>query len=52
MQLENIAELVLLGTGGGPKIWASRSQPASAVIVNDDVYIIDRGDGITAQLAK
>ena len=52
MQLENIAELVLLGTGGGPKIWASRSQPASAVIVNDDVYIIDTGDGITAQLAK
>ncbi len=46
------SELVLLGTGGGPRIWAARSQPASALIVDGTVYIIDAGDGVTAQLAK
>ena len=35
------AELVLLGTGGGPRIWAARSQPASAIIVDGIVYIVD-----------
>ena len=44
--------IVLLGTGGGPKIWAKRSQPSSAIIINDSVYIIDTGDGICTQLAK
>ena len=52
MPLKESSELVLLGTGGGPKIWAARSQPASAILVNGDVYIIDAGDGITGQLAK
>ena len=52
MPLKELSELVLLGTGGGPKIWAARSQPASAILVNGDVYIIDAGDGITGQLAK
>ena len=52
MPLKESSELVLLGTGGGPKIWAPRSQPASAILVNGDVYIIDAGDGITGQLAK
>ena len=52
MPLKKSSELVLLGTGGGPKIWAARSQPASAILVNGDVYIIDAGDGITGQLAK
>ena len=46
------SELVLLGTGGGPRIWAKRSQPASALIVDGSVYIIDAGDGVTGQLAK
>ena len=52
MPLKESSELVLLGTGGGPKIWAARSQPASAILVNGHVYIIDAGDGITGQLAK
>ena len=44
--------IVLLGTGGGPKIWAKRSQPSSAIIIDDSVYIIDVGDGVCTQLAK
>jgi ribonuclease BN (tRNA processing enzyme) len=45
-------KIILLGTGGGPRIWAARSQPSSALIVNDDIYIIDTGDGVCNQLAK
>ena len=52
MSSTKYSELVLLGTGGGPRIWAARSQPASAIIVDGVVYIIDAGDGVTVQLAK
>ncbi|MBL06572.1 MAG: hypothetical protein CL773_01710 [Chloroflexi bacterium] len=45
-------KIVLLGTGGGPRIWAARSQPSNALIINDEIYIIDTGDGICNQLAK
>ena len=44
-------KLILLGTGGGPKIWAARSQPSSALILGEHTYIIDAGDGVTNQLA-
>jgi ribonuclease BN (tRNA processing enzyme) len=39
--------LVLLGTGGGPPQWpgTSRAGPASAVVAEDAVYIVDFGDG-------
>lgn len=43
--------LVLLGTAGGPSIKKARAQPASAVIVNDSVYIIDAGNGVARQMA-
>ena len=52
MSQAKYAELVLLGTGGGPRIWAARSQPASAIIVDGIVYIVDAGNGVTVQLAK
>jgi len=45
-------KIVLLGTGGGPRIWEARSQPSSALVVNNDIYIIDTGDGVCNQLAK
>ena len=32
-------KIVLLGTGGGPRIWAARSQPSNALIINDEIYI-------------
>ena len=44
--------LILLGTGGGPRIWATRSQPASALLIKNNVYIIDAGDGVATQIAK
>lgn len=43
--------LVLLGTAGGPSAKPARAQPANAVIVNEDIYIVDAGDGIVRQLA-
>ena len=44
-------KLILLGTGGGPKIWAARSQPSSALVLGEHTYIVDAGDGVTNQLA-
>lgn len=43
--------LVLLGTAGGPSAKPARAQPANAIIVNDDIYIVDAGDGVVRQLA-
>ena len=45
-------KIVLLGTGGGPRIWSQRSQPSSALVIEDDIYIIDTGDGVCNQLAN
>ena len=45
-------EFVILGTAAGPLAEADRSQPANALIVNDDVYLVDAGDGAVGQLAK
>ena len=43
-------ELVLLGTGGGPTPLATRSYPASLLIVNNEPYLIDAGNGVARQL--
>ncbi len=43
--------LVLLGTGGGPAVKASRAQPANALVVNGAVYVVDAGDGVARQMA-
>jgi ribonuclease BN (tRNA processing enzyme) len=42
---------VLLGTGGGPTPKRLRSAPAQAVLVDDDVYLVDCGDGVARQMA-
>lgn len=42
--------LVTLGTQGGPVPSRSRSQPATAIIVNDQPYLIDAGNGVIRQL--
>ncbi|MDR5903397.1 MBL fold metallo-hydrolase [Halomonas icarae] len=44
------ARLVLLGTAGGPSAKAARAQPANALVIGDDVYIIDAGDGVVRQM--
>jgi ribonuclease BN (tRNA processing enzyme) len=43
--------LVILGTGAGPTIRKFRSEPASLLIVDDRVYLIDAGEGVLRQLA-
>ena len=43
--------LILLGTAGGPSIKKARAQPANALIVNESVYIIDAGNGVSRQMA-
>ncbi len=47
---KHATQLVLLGTAGGPSVKKNRSQPASAVVVNSDIYIVDAGDGVARQL--
>jgi len=42
--------LILLGTGGGPRPKASNMSSAQVVIVNDVLYVVDCGDGVTRQL--
>lgn len=44
------AELVTLGTGGGPVVRLERSEPANAVVVGDEFYIFDVGDGVQRQI--
>lgn len=45
-------KIVLLGTGGGPRIWEARSQPSSALVVNEYIYIIDTGDIVGKDLLQ
>jgi ribonuclease BN (tRNA processing enzyme) len=45
-------EFITLGTIAGPVSNATRAQPANALIVNDDLYLVDAGDGAVGQLAK
>ncbi|MFK7828726.1 MAG: MBL fold metallo-hydrolase [Congregibacter sp.] len=43
---------ITLGTNGGPEAESNRAQPANALLVNNDLYLVDAGDGAGAQLAK
>ncbi|MCL4313898.1 MAG: MBL fold metallo-hydrolase [Actinobacteria bacterium] len=43
--------LVLLGTAGGPTPKRFRSAPASAIVIGEDVYIVDCGNGVARQMA-
>lgn len=45
-------EFITLGTIAGPVSSATRAQPANALTVNDDLYLVDAGDGAVGQLAK
>src|SRR6185437_5433757 len=46
------SKLILLGTAGGPTPKADRSAPASAIVIDDDIYIIDCGNGVARQMVK
>ena len=42
--------LILLGTGGGPRPRASSSGSAQVIVVGDQAYVVDCGDGVARQL--
>ncbi len=46
------SEFILLGTASGPNSEATRAQPANALLVGGQLYLVDAGDGAVAQLAK
>lgn len=45
-------KLILLGTKGGPRVGGSRSNPASALLINGVPYVIDCGQGVSRQLVS
>jgi ribonuclease BN (tRNA processing enzyme) len=42
--------LILLGTGGGPRPRTASSASAQVILVNDEAYVIDCGNGVARQL--
>lgn len=46
------AELVLLGTAGGPTPRGDRHGPSQVALVDDEAYIIDCGNGVARQLFR
>ncbi len=45
--------LVLLGTGGGPRVIPnSRAKPANLIVANGAPYVIDCGSGVSQQLVR
>jgi ribonuclease BN (tRNA processing enzyme) len=46
------AEFIVLGTASGPNSEAARAQPANALVVGGQIWLVDAGDGAVAQLAK
>jgi ribonuclease BN (tRNA processing enzyme) len=45
-------QFIVLGTASGPNSEAARAQPANALTIGGQVYLVDAGDGAVAQLAK
>src|SRR6185437_13623214 len=46
------SKLILLGTAGGPTPKLDRAAPANAIVVGDDIYVIDCGNGVARQMVK
>src|SRR5215470_2352010 len=46
------ARLITLGTVAGPPPRAHRAQFSNLLIVNDTLYVVDAGDGVTRRIAK
>lgn len=44
--------LILLGTGGGPRPKKLNNATSHVVVVNDQFYVVDCGDGVAQQLVK
>ena len=46
------AQLVLLGTKGGPRVGGERSNPASVLLIDGEPFVVDCGYGVAAQMVK
>jgi len=46
-----LSKLILLGTAGGPSPKVDRAAPANAIVVGNDIYVIDCGNGVARQMA-
>lgn len=46
------SRLILLGTAGGPTPKVDRSAPASAIVIDGAIYVIDCGNGVARQMVK
>lgn len=46
------SRLILLGTAGGPTPKMDRSAPANAIVIGNDIYVIDCGNGVARQMVK
>jgi ribonuclease BN (tRNA processing enzyme) len=53
MEIRSIVseQLILLGTGGGPRPRKANSASAQVIVANDTAYVIDCGNGAARQLA-
>jgi ribonuclease BN (tRNA processing enzyme) len=45
------ARLILLGTGGGPRPRTTRRATSQVIVANDQLFVVDCGDGVATQLA-
>jgi ribonuclease BN (tRNA processing enzyme) len=46
------SQFIVLGTASGPNSEAARAQPANALVVGNQLYLVDAGDGAVQQLAR
>lgn len=44
--------LVLLGTGGGPRPKKDNAAPSQAILIGEDLYVIDCGNGVARQIVR
>ena len=49
---QSASRLVVLGSAGGPTPKPNRFPAAYALVVGDDVYLVDAGNGVAQQLAR
>ncbi len=49
---QNRTRLILLGTGGGPRPRKANSASAQAIVIDDQIHIVDCGDGVARQLVS
>lgn len=51
-QADPVPKWVTLGTHGGPVSDPNRAEPANVLLIGQDAYLVDAGDGAVGQLAK